>query len=101
MRFAPPINRPTAIIDPTVKQIMPTEPNKRQSHLFTLRLWTEDMEDEEVEWRGRLHHVATDEVRYFRDWPSLIPMLLNMLRDAEKDELAKLLSSVEKDEAEG
>lgn len=69
---------------------MPTEPTNRQSHLFTLRLWTENLDEEEVEWRGRLHYVATDEVRYFSDWASLIPVLLNMLREAEGEETARI-----------
>ena len=63
---------------------MPTDPSNRQSHLFTLRLWAETLEEDQVEWRGRLHHVTTDEVRYFNDWPSLIPVLLTMLRDARE-----------------
>ena len=69
---------------------MPTEPTNRQSHLFTLRLWTENLDEDEVEWRGRLHYVETDEVRYFSDWASLIPVLLNMLRDAEGEETAQI-----------
>jgi hypothetical protein len=67
---------------------MPTEPTNRQSHLFTLRLWTENLDEDEVEWRGRLHYVETDEVRYFSDWASLIPVLLNMLREAQGEETA-------------
>ncbi|MEZ4635589.1 MAG: hypothetical protein R2856_11605 [Caldilineaceae bacterium] len=63
---------------------MPSESSHRPSHLFTLRLWTEDQTDEDPTWRGRLHCVTTDEIRYFQDWPSLIPLLLNMLREAEE-----------------
>jgi hypothetical protein len=67
---------------------MTTEQRGRQSHLFTLRLWAEQLEDGHNEWRGRVHCVGTDEVRYFRDWPGLIPLLLSMLRDAERKEVA-------------
>lgn len=77
---------------------MPTEPTNRQSHLFTLRLWTENLAEEEVEWRGRLHYVETDEVRYFSDWASLIPVLLNMLREAEKEGEPELFPSATNDE---
>ena len=73
----------------------------RQSHLFTLRLWTEEVEEGQSEWRGRVHYVATDEVRYFRDWPGLIPLLLAMLRDAErKGTLPDLLQSLATDSSE-
>jgi hypothetical protein len=58
-------------------------------------LWTEEVEEGQTEWRGRVHYVTNDEVRYFRDWPSLIPLLLAMLRDAErKNTLPELLQSL-------
>jgi hypothetical protein len=70
----------------------------RQSHLFTLRLWAEEVEEGQTEWRGRVHYVTSDEVRYFRDWPSLIPLLLAMLRDGEqKTTLPELLQSLAPD----
>jgi hypothetical protein len=46
------------------------------SHLFTLRIWQEELGNGEVEWRSRVQHVMSREVRYFRDWPSLIAFLL-------------------------
>ncbi|MFQ6102178.1 MAG: hypothetical protein ACE5OS_13225 [Anaerolineae bacterium] len=49
------------------------------SHLFTVRLWLEDLGDGQAEWRGRVQHVLTSEVRYFREWPALIDHLLAML----------------------
>ena len=45
------------------------------SHLYTLRLWTEDTEQGQVEWRGKVQHVPGGESRYFRDWPTLIAFL--------------------------
>lgn len=53
------------------------------SQLFTLRLWAEEGPDGQREWRGKLRHVLTGDVRYFRDWPALIPVLLAMLRTLE------------------
>ena len=49
--------------------------------LFVLRLWRVHLPDGRFEWRGRLHHTQTNEIRHFRDWPALIPSLLVMLRD--------------------
>ena len=50
------------------------------SHLFTVRLWPEAVDDDLVEWRGKVDHVATGEGYYFRDWSRLIVCLDKMLR---------------------
>jgi hypothetical protein len=42
-----------------------------QSHLFTLRIWAEDLGGGQIDWRGRVQHVGSGDVRYFRDWPTL------------------------------
>ena len=54
--------------------------SKKHSHLFMLRLWAREDEDGRVQWRGQLRHINNNEVRYFQDWPALIPLLLTMLR---------------------
>ena len=46
-----------------------------QAHLFTLRLWAEELDPDHVEWRGKVQHVATGEARYFRRWQQLIDHL--------------------------
>jgi hypothetical protein len=53
------------------------------SHLFTVRLWAEDLGSGQAEWRGRVQHVSSGEARYFRDWPTLVALLLAMLRQGE------------------
>jgi hypothetical protein len=50
-----------------------------RSHLFTVRLWAEDIGDGQTEWRGRVQYVPSGEVHYFRDWPALIAHLLKLL----------------------
>ena len=62
---------------------MATEQVTRQDRLFTLRLWTEEVAPDEHEWRGRLYDTKTGDVRYFREWAALIPLLLALLREAE------------------
>jgi hypothetical protein len=52
------------------------------SQLFTVRLWAEPRSDGSAEWRGQLRHVATGEVRYFRDWPRLLALLVALAPDA-------------------
>ncbi len=53
-----------------------------RSQMFTLRVWSEEIGAGRHEWRGKLHHVATDEVAYFREWAALLPLVLAMLRRA-------------------
>ncbi len=49
-----------------------------RSQLFTVRLWREPLNDH-FEWRGKVQHVTSGEVRYFRDWATLIAVLQDML----------------------
>ncbi|MCZ7673121.1 MAG: hypothetical protein M5U34_41390 [Chloroflexi bacterium] len=66
-----------------------------QPQLFVLRLWPVQLADGRFEWRGRLQHAQTNEVRHFRDWPALIPSLLAMLREID------LPPPLPQDEADG
>ncbi|MFL5733108.1 MAG: hypothetical protein ACJ78Q_07875 [Chloroflexia bacterium] len=47
----------------------------RQSDLFLVRMWTEQLDQERSEWRGKVQHITSGEVRYFRDWPALVAIL--------------------------
>jgi hypothetical protein len=50
------------------------------SHLFTLRVWSEIDEDGAIRWRGKLCHVPSGNIRHFRGWSALVPLLLDTLR---------------------
>lgn len=54
---------------------------RRQAHLFTVRVWLEDLGEGKTEWRGKVTHVASGEVRYFRGWSRLARQLREMLPD--------------------
>jgi hypothetical protein len=43
----------------------------QNTHLFMLRLWSEDLGGGQTDWRGSVQHVNSGELRYFRDWPTL------------------------------
>ena len=45
------------------------------SELFTVRLWHEDQGEGRVAWRGKVQHVLSGEMRYFRDWQVLLAFL--------------------------
>jgi len=53
------------------------------SHLFTLRLWPEEIGSGQSEWRGKVQSVSTGEAHYFREWETLISHLLRMLSTSE------------------
>ena len=61
---------------------METEQNPHaqpRSHLFLVRLWQEQLDDEQTEWRGRVLHALTGHEIYFRDWNGLIAILQKMI----------------------
>ena len=57
----------------------------RSSHLFTVRVWQEDLGRGQREWRGKLQHVLGGEARYFRDWAALVATLQQMLLEDQAD----------------
>jgi hypothetical protein len=52
--------------------------------LFTLRLWLEVLDKEQVEWRGELKNTSTGEARYFRDGATLLSLLAAMLAEPDQ-----------------
>jgi len=61
------------------------EPHPR-SHLFTLRVWPEALDEGRAEWRGKVQHVTSGETRYFRDWSSLVAFLEEVLPELGDEE---------------
>ena len=54
-----------------------------QTHLFMLRLWTEDLGDGKTEWRGKVQHALSGEARYFREWAELIAFVQEQVGDID------------------
>ncbi len=44
---------------------------RTHTHLFTLRVWVEDVGNDRFELRGQIKHVLTGETTYFRGMPAL------------------------------
>ncbi len=55
--------------------------------LFTLRLWPEVMGEDKIEWRGKIQHIRSGDVRYFRDWNTLVSFLLEAVPNLEASDL--------------
>ena len=55
----------------------------RNSHLFTVRLWREEVGTGQIEWRGKVQQVSNGEAYYFREWSALISLILQMLSAGE------------------
>ena len=55
------------------------------SHLFTIRVWEEEIGSNQNEWRGKIQLFTTGEVRYFREWTALASLLITMLAETQTD----------------
>jgi len=53
------------------------------THLFTVRVWREELGAGRVEWRGKVQYLLTGEARYFRSWQQLIDQLALSLQTTE------------------
>lgn len=54
-----------------------------RSHLFTVRVWDEEIGAGQTELRGKVQLLTTGEGRYFRKWAQLVPLLLTMLSELD------------------
>ncbi len=59
------------------------------SHLFTVRVWEEEIGANQTEWRGKVQLFTSGEVRYFREWATLASLLLTMVAESESQEDAE------------
>ncbi len=50
-----------------------------RTHLFVIRVWAQAIEHGHTEWRGRVQHVPTGEVHYFREWADMLTIVQQML----------------------
>jgi hypothetical protein len=55
------------------------------SHLFTVRVWEEEIEADSTELRGKVQMFPSGEVRYFREWATLVPLLRTMLAELKSE----------------
>ena len=72
---------------------MPLERLGAASHLFTVRLWREDLGAGQVQWRGQVQHVLSGEAHYFRDWPELETHLMAMVLQGERAGAAEAIQA--------
>ena len=53
------------------------------SHLFTVRVWREELGEGRAEWRGKVQHALSGEARYFREWAELIAFVREQVGDVD------------------
>jgi hypothetical protein len=56
-----------------------------RSHLFTIRIWEEEIEADSTELRGKVQMFPSGEVRYFREWVALVPLVRAMLAELKSE----------------
>jgi hypothetical protein len=54
----------------------------KRSHMFIMRIWSEELGDGQQEWRGKVQLSPTGTVQYFRDLRSLGALVEAMLAQA-------------------
>jgi hypothetical protein len=64
---------------------MDTPDVQPRSHLFTVRVWEEQIGADQTEWRGKVQLLTSGEVRYFRGWAALVPLLITMLTESQSE----------------
>ena len=52
-----------------------------RSHLFTVRIWPESLDDKRLEWRGQLKYLPTGETLYFREWSQVQELIQRFVPD--------------------
>jgi hypothetical protein len=60
---------------------MVLRPNNKQSRLFTVRVWVEELDGGHAEWRGKVQLVPSGETLYFRDWEAMEAFLMSSLEE--------------------
>jgi len=58
--------------------------NGGRSQLFTLRVWPEEVDEGETEWRGKLQRVVDGDTFYFRDWGAMLVLLRQILESPDR-----------------
>jgi hypothetical protein len=48
-------------------------------------VWPEEVDDGQIEWRGKVQHVTSGDVLYFRDWEAMMAFLLGILDSSRSD----------------
>ncbi|MCL4861036.1 MAG: hypothetical protein KJZ93_16590 [Caldilineaceae bacterium] len=58
---------------------MPHTPRSPSTILFTVRLWPEEIDASHFEWRGEVKKITNGQTYYFRDWATLVQLIVKML----------------------
>lgn len=54
-----------------------------RSHLFTIRVWREELAEDQREWRGKVQHVNSGEAYFFRQWSEMVAHMVTWLEQEE------------------
>jgi hypothetical protein len=62
---------------------MDTDQTSHAAQNFTLRIWREELGNGQSERRGQIRQVGNGEVRYFRDWQTMVSCIEELLAESE------------------
>jgi hypothetical protein len=63
----------------------PQRPFHPRSHLFTVRLWVEELGHGQGEVRMQVKHILSGETRFFREWSLLVAYMTVKLQEVEHE----------------
>jgi hypothetical protein len=71
---------------------------QERDELFTMRLWKESLDKTHMEWRGKIQHIGSGQVAYFRDWSKMVDFISATLPNLTQSDRIKekKLSSVDR-----
>jgi hypothetical protein len=55
-------------------------------HLFTIRLWREELGTGQIKWCGQVQYANDGDRRAFREWPDLVEFLVAKAEEIKNDE---------------
>jgi hypothetical protein len=59
----------------------------QSSHSFILRMWLEDLGNGQLDWRGKVQHVNSGEVIFFRNWQTLETFVEGLLQKVKTEKI--------------
>jgi hypothetical protein len=65
---------------------MNNSPQPPNYHLFVLKVWRAEAGADETEWRGQIQHIASREIRYFREWNLLLEFVQTQLQAVREND---------------
>ena len=62
------------------------QPDDQRAYLFTIRVWSTELDEGELEWRGRVQLLPDGDAYFFRNWNTLVDLLQGAVQTSGRQE---------------